>query len=141
MNLKQSLKDLKEAIQKSSKLGSLSTDCQRIFHLGRELKTAGRSLEKLGVGNHGIFLLHLFPRPSKPKKTSSSRSSSSSSSSSRGKRRLRSSKEQPDDDSNTSDKEFVDLANASDEEDEEQNAVEEQVRHSARGRKRRRLTR
>jgi hypothetical protein len=140
MNLKQSLKDLKEAIQKSSKLGSLSTDCQRIFHLGRELKTAGRSLEKLGVGNHGIFLLHLFPRPSKPKKTSSS-SSRSSSSSSRGKRRLRSSKGQPDDDSNTSDKELVDLANASDEEDEEHNAVSEQVRDSARGRKRRRLTR
>ena len=37
---------------------------QRIFHLGRELKTLGRSLESLGVGRMGITVLHVHAVPS-----------------------------------------------------------------------------
>ena len=39
---------------------------QRLFHLGRELKSPKRSLEALGFGRHGIYLVHLHstqPRP------------------------------------------------------------------------------
>ena len=32
---------------------------QRLFHLGRELKSPKRSLEALGFGKHGIYLVHL----------------------------------------------------------------------------------
>ena len=32
---------------------------QRIFYLGRELKTGNRTLSALGIGNHNIFVLHL----------------------------------------------------------------------------------
>ena len=32
---------------------------QRIFFLGREIKTGGRSLETLGVGRFGICVLHV----------------------------------------------------------------------------------
>lgn len=32
---------------------------QRIFHLGRELKTGGRSLENLGIGNFGAYFIHV----------------------------------------------------------------------------------
>jgi hypothetical protein len=35
----------------------------RIFHLGRELKTAGRSLETLGVGREGFTVLHVHATP------------------------------------------------------------------------------
>jgi hypothetical protein len=38
-------------------------DRLRIFHLGRELKTAGRSLETLGVGREGFTVLHVHTTP------------------------------------------------------------------------------
>jgi hypothetical protein len=38
-------------------------DRLRIFHLGRELKTAGRSLETLGVGREGFTVLHVHSTP------------------------------------------------------------------------------
>lgn len=37
---------------------------QRIFFLGRELKSPKRSLSSLGVGNLGIFVLHLHVKKS-----------------------------------------------------------------------------
>ena len=59
------LKQVKAAIAQSEKLGQIPVSQQRIFHLGRELKTAGRSLETLGVGRLGITILHVHAVPSK----------------------------------------------------------------------------
>mmetsp|Transcript_53885 Transcript_53885/g.65047 ORF Transcript_53885/g.65047 Transcript_53885/m.65047 type:complete len:188 (-) Transcript_53885:229-792(-) len=52
------LNTLKDQISLSP-LGPLSREHQRIFHLGRELKSGKRSLHSLGFGRHGIFVIHL----------------------------------------------------------------------------------
>jgi hypothetical protein len=54
-----SLKDLKAAIASSATLGQIKPNHQRLFHMGRELKTNGRSLEGLGVGKYGVYVIHL----------------------------------------------------------------------------------
>ena len=60
IDLNQSLNDLKQLIAKSSKLGNpIRKEHQRLFHMGRELKTGGRSLESLGVGKFGVFIVHV----------------------------------------------------------------------------------
>ena len=33
---------------------------QRLFYLGRELKSANRSLSNLGIGNYGVYSIHLL---------------------------------------------------------------------------------
>lgn len=53
------LRDLQEAIGSTSAFGPLPCERQRIFHLGRELKSARRSLKALGVGKHGVYSIHL----------------------------------------------------------------------------------
>ena len=66
-SLKGTLRDLKIAISKSTALGMIPVDHQRIFHLGRELKTPGRTLEALGVGRfHGLnkIVIHVHANPS-----------------------------------------------------------------------------
>jgi hypothetical protein len=65
-SLKDTLRDLKVAISQSTALGKIPVDCQRIFHLGRELKTPGRTLEALGVGrfqglNKTVIHVHATP--------------------------------------------------------------------------------
>ena len=55
MNMSKSLNDLKDSIAKSTAFGPLPRDKQRIFHLGRELKTGGRSLSALGLGRFRFF--------------------------------------------------------------------------------------
>ena len=57
------------AIAQSTDLGKIPVDRQRIFHLGRELKTAGRSLEALGVGRLGATVLHVHAVPTASKAT------------------------------------------------------------------------
>lgn len=52
------LNTLKDQISRSS-LGPVSREHQRIFHLGRELKSGKRSLNSLGFAKHGIFVIHL----------------------------------------------------------------------------------
>mmetsp|Transcript_19414 Transcript_19414/g.29188 ORF Transcript_19414/g.29188 Transcript_19414/m.29188 type:complete len:136 (+) Transcript_19414:82-489(+) len=53
---------------KTTTLSSLKKELQcpggsRIFHLGRELKSGGRTLEKLGIGKFHNFNLHIvFPQ-------------------------------------------------------------------------------
>mmetsp|Transcript_22178 Transcript_22178/g.40298 ORF Transcript_22178/g.40298 Transcript_22178/m.40298 type:complete len:142 (-) Transcript_22178:136-561(-) len=54
-----SLNDLKQKISTNSSLGPIDPAYQRLFHLGRELKSGGRSLKSLGVGRFSNFLLHL----------------------------------------------------------------------------------
>jgi hypothetical protein len=56
--LTKTLNDLKNDIS-TSPLGPLDPTYQRLFHLGRELKTGNRSLEKLGVGRFSNYTLHL----------------------------------------------------------------------------------
>lgn len=63
------MKQVKAFIEKSDKLGNIPVEQQRIFHLGRELKTNGRSLATLGVGRMGITVLHVHAAP--PKKGAS----------------------------------------------------------------------
>ena len=46
-------------IAKSSKLGRIPTNHQRLFHLGRELKTSGRTLEALGISRFGVTVVHV----------------------------------------------------------------------------------
>ena len=75
ISLKRSLNDLKTAISQSPKLGSIPPKNQRLFFLGRELKTNGRSLEGLGVGNFGIHAVHLHSSlPSEPQAPKNKRS-------------------------------------------------------------------
>lgn len=63
MNMSDSLNALKDAISEHPDLGPLQKMHQRIFHLGRELKTGGRSLAKLGVGRFRVYMVHLaIPR-------------------------------------------------------------------------------
>lgn len=63
MSLGRSLGDLKDEIARSN-FGPTAAN-QRIFHLGRELKTSGRSLSALGFGRHaGVNpVVHMFSRP------------------------------------------------------------------------------
>jgi hypothetical protein len=56
--LNKTLNDLKNAISSSS-LGPLDPAYQRLFHLGRELKSGNRSLGKLGLGRFHNYTLHL----------------------------------------------------------------------------------
>eukprot|EP00567_Pseudictyota_dubia_P015303 CAMPEP_0197442840 /NCGR_PEP_ID=MMETSP1175-20131217/8761_1 /TAXON_ID=1003142 /ORGANISM="Triceratium dubium, Strain CCMP147" /LENGTH=155 /DNA_ID=CAMNT_0042973389 /DNA_START=242 /DNA_END=709 /DNA_ORIENTATION=+ len=58
------LNNLKDAISSTS-LGPIEREHQRLFHLGRELKSGGRSLGALGFGKHDNFLVHLHS--TKPK--------------------------------------------------------------------------
>ena len=73
LSLSSSLNDLKDAIDASPEFGPLPRNHQRIFHLGRELKTGGRSLSTLGIGRFHVFTIHLLantPTEPKPKKPS-----------------------------------------------------------------------
>mmetsp|Transcript_29203 Transcript_29203/g.67709 ORF Transcript_29203/g.67709 Transcript_29203/m.67709 type:complete len:150 (+) Transcript_29203:184-633(+) len=54
----QTLNELKDGISRST-LGPIGRSGQRLFHLGRELKSGGRSLAKLGVGRFHNFIVHL----------------------------------------------------------------------------------
>jgi hypothetical protein len=65
-----SLNDLKDKINGSDDFGPLSRDDQRIFHLGRELKTGGRSLSALGVGRFKCFTVHLLAKSGSSNKKS-----------------------------------------------------------------------
>jgi hypothetical protein len=62
VNMSISLNDLKDKINGSVAFGPLSRNDQRIFHLGRELKTGGRSLSALGVGRFKCFTVHLLAK-------------------------------------------------------------------------------
>eukprot|EP00566_Odontella_aurita_P027674 CAMPEP_0113556118 /NCGR_PEP_ID=MMETSP0015_2-20120614/17085_1 /TAXON_ID=2838 /ORGANISM="Odontella" /LENGTH=157 /DNA_ID=CAMNT_0000457451 /DNA_START=271 /DNA_END=744 /DNA_ORIENTATION=+ /assembly_acc=CAM_ASM_000160 len=58
------LNNLKDEISRTS-LGPIEREHQRLFHLGREMKSGGRSLGALGLGKHNNFLVHLHS--TKPK--------------------------------------------------------------------------
>lgn len=57
--LSSTLNALKDAINTDRTLGPLKRDQQRLFHLGREIKTGNRSLSALGIGKHNVFSIHL----------------------------------------------------------------------------------
>mmetsp|Transcript_1082 Transcript_1082/g.2976 ORF Transcript_1082/g.2976 Transcript_1082/m.2976 type:complete len:176 (-) Transcript_1082:242-769(-) len=60
--LSMTLRELKGRLEGSKKMGRIQVRHQRIFFMGRELKTSGRSLDKLGVGALGVNVLHLHSR-------------------------------------------------------------------------------
>jgi hypothetical protein len=49
---------LKDQVSQSE-LGPIERNHQRLFHLGRELKSGGRSISALGIGRFHNFTLHL----------------------------------------------------------------------------------
>eukprot|EP00531_Pseudo-nitzschia_arenysensis_P013393 CAMPEP_0116153060 /NCGR_PEP_ID=MMETSP0329-20121206/21020_1 /TAXON_ID=697910 /ORGANISM="Pseudo-nitzschia arenysensis, Strain B593" /LENGTH=186 /DNA_ID=CAMNT_0003649897 /DNA_START=108 /DNA_END=668 /DNA_ORIENTATION=- len=58
------LMELKQILAKEEYFGSKApVRRQRLFHLGRELKSGGRSLCKLGLGKFNNRILHLCIRP------------------------------------------------------------------------------
>eukprot|EP00584_Thalassiosira_punctigera_P017868 CAMPEP_0172560962 /NCGR_PEP_ID=MMETSP1067-20121228/90963_1 /TAXON_ID=265564 ORGANISM="Thalassiosira punctigera, Strain Tpunct2005C2" /NCGR_SAMPLE_ID=MMETSP1067 /ASSEMBLY_ACC=CAM_ASM_000444 /LENGTH=141 /DNA_ID=CAMNT_0013350889 /DNA_START=6 /DNA_END=427 /DNA_ORIENTATION=- len=57
--LSSTLNTLKDLIGSDPALGPLRRDQQRLFHLGRELKSGNRSLSALGIGKHGVYSLHV----------------------------------------------------------------------------------
>ncbi|KAL9186140.1 hypothetical protein ACHAXT_005378 [Thalassiosira profunda] len=59
ISLSSNLNDLKDRINADPALGPAKRSEQRLFHLGRELKTGSRSLEALGIGNFNVFSIHL----------------------------------------------------------------------------------
>jgi hypothetical protein len=63
-DLRKSLAELKEELQRSNKLGQFDVAELRLFYLGRELKNGGRSLESLGVGTHNVNVIHVHPAKS-----------------------------------------------------------------------------
>ncbi|KAL3799054.1 hypothetical protein ACHAWO_000975 [Cyclotella atomus] len=52
------LHTLKDHISSSS-LGPIKRNEQRLFHLGKEIKSGNRSLDALGIGRFNVFSLHL----------------------------------------------------------------------------------
>lgn len=58
ISLSDTLNALKDSIS-SSDMGPVDRDHQRLFHLGRELKSGGRTLSTLGVGKFKNFHVHL----------------------------------------------------------------------------------
>ena len=64
MPLSTKLGELKTIIAQEEHFGPISVDHQRLFYLGRELKSSGRSLMKLGLGKLKCNrVLHLHVRP------------------------------------------------------------------------------
>ncbi|OEU09463.1 hypothetical protein FRACYDRAFT_248316 [Fragilariopsis cylindrus CCMP1102] len=59
--------DLKKKLAEDGYFGSKKAPVkrQRIFYLGRELKSGGRSLSNLGLGKFNNNILHLYIRPGK----------------------------------------------------------------------------
>lgn len=58
------LGELKDNLGSEDFFGPVSANHQRLFYLGRELKTRGRSLSKLGLGRFkGNRVLHLHVQP------------------------------------------------------------------------------
>ncbi|KAL7531191.1 hypothetical protein ACHAWF_003667 [Thalassiosira exigua] len=57
--LSSTLDALKDAIRSDRDLGPIRRDEQRLFHLGRELASGGRTLASLGIGKHGVYAVHL----------------------------------------------------------------------------------
>ncbi|MCP4748816.1 MAG: hypothetical protein GY874_22195, partial [Desulfobacteraceae bacterium] len=55
MPLSSTLSTLKQSINSDPNLGPISPSQQRLFHLGRELKSSNRSLEALGIGRFRVF--------------------------------------------------------------------------------------
>ena len=68
INPSKSLNELKEHVSSMTSLGSIPSSQQRVFYLGGELKNGGRSLEALGVGRHGVNVIHVHN--TKPKSNS-----------------------------------------------------------------------
>lgn len=68
---------------------------QRLFHLGRELKSGGRSLCNLGLGRFNNRIIHLVVRPGSEKSSIDS-SKSETTAGSRKRSREASSQQQPD---------------------------------------------
>lgn len=56
--LSSNLNALKDAISADKTLGPIKRNQQRLFHLGKELKT-NRTLDDLGIGNYNVFSIHL----------------------------------------------------------------------------------
>lgn len=62
--LSTTLKDFKGLLETNQTLGCVPVANQRIFFLGRELKTSGKTLSSLGVGSLGIKVLHVHSNTS-----------------------------------------------------------------------------
>ena len=66
--MSETLNALKEKISKYQRLinslggRAIFPDHQRVFDLGRELKTGKRSLYTLGIGKYGIYRIHLLSK-------------------------------------------------------------------------------
>jgi hypothetical protein len=60
MPLSSTLNALKDSVSSDGALGPIKRDQQRLFYLGRELKSGNRSLAALGIGNHGVYTIHLL---------------------------------------------------------------------------------
>ena len=62
MTMSSTLSNLKETISHTPSICEefpIQPKYQRLFHLGRELKSSKRSLKALGFGRHGTYLVHL----------------------------------------------------------------------------------
>jgi hypothetical protein len=60
ISLSSTLNALKESINSDMTLGPIKREQQRLFYLGRELKSGNRTLSALGVGSHGVYSFHLL---------------------------------------------------------------------------------
>ncbi|KAL3780574.1 hypothetical protein HJC23_004166 [Cyclotella cryptica] len=56
---KTTLNNLKDLISKDPSLGPLTREQQRLFHLGKEIKSGNRSLNALGIGKFNVFSIHM----------------------------------------------------------------------------------
>lgn len=57
--LSNTLQQLKDVLGQKNHFGPLSGSTLRLFHMGRELKSGGRSLSVLGIGRHNNNVLHM----------------------------------------------------------------------------------
>ena len=91
--MSKTLQQLKEILGEKEHFGPLSSTNQRIFHMGRELKSGGRSLSNLGLGrfNNHILHLHVVSTSKTVNRGNNSGGSLPKASSTQGRRRYRAS--------------------------------------------------
>ena len=90
-----SLAALKKMIAHNAALGNIPKQHQRLLYLGKELKDAGHSLQKLGVGNFGVTVVHVHNTHPKSAAAAAPAASSSLESSNQRRRRAKTQRDPP----------------------------------------------
>ena len=125
MPLSKTMNELKDAINRSPKFGPLGRTHQRLFHLGRELKTGSRSLGNMGIGKFRNYTILLHVKPGAKNQTQNNNKKKSAGATSNNTN-SKSKRKAPQASSNPKRKEdvVVDLLDSDDDDSEEIEVIE-----------------